>query len=343
MVKHEVLNIPLKQLARAAKDPCFREALALAVILKANYGSSVLMQFSLRKLQSLIKTNFYTLQRAVDNALKFRLLKKDTYVTRNGVGRTDIIATKFSGNGKCVKLKVAGDLNNKRLFLNNDKGKPQTLKEVCELLLMSSVTVAVKSYEKKYDAEKWQGKEKIQKKLLHYGVQNFDMDETPKVLSKENRHNTGYSYERMGDIFDGTLTRYKVMDIVKKCKEDGLFTSKRHDMSVMLYDPNARPVTVNPEKKGIRAAFEAGVRATAIMTRREAEQTYAYDKMSKVVNISKRGYIGTLKDDDELCDVWMMRMANSYHLSCDIIGYRGSNRRRTPNKRIKDYNRDHLR
>ena len=342
-----IINIPLEYLDRAAKDPEFGDALALAMMIKANHGSSVFMDFSLRRLQSVFHVNFQHLSKTVKNAIKFGLLIIKEYKTVKEGERTDLVAPKIPRGDKFVRIHVCDSNYGVQMYLesktqDNNKiysqsTKRQTLKDVYDLLLLAALTVRLTWYSDKYDAEKWQNlgmKRHAGKKCVQKAA-----EEESKRVTEENILNTGFSYDRMVDMFEGVLTRYKMRMLVKKGKDEGLFTSRRHDRIVkdddlFTYSPDPTP---QPTSNWLRGLFEASVKAYADEFR---FAKIAYNRLETVAPLYKRCYRGTILDGNTPMPVWFMRMGNSYHTCCDIIGKRRSLSGR---RSVRTYNRDHVR
>ncbi len=352
---YRTINIPLMYLERAASDPDFSEALALTLMIKANYQSSVLMDYSLRRLQSLIHLNFMHLRKVVANALEFGLVKIISYRTVKGKDRTDMVAQSMIEDMKCVSIYICDSDFGKQIYLHSNiqdnrdiysrAVKRQTLKDVSDLILLSALFVNLNGYDKKYDAEKWHESERLRKKARRLGMQKLvEMDRKPKTMGLEHYLNTGYSYDKMGDVFYGTLTRYKIMKLVKRGIEDGLFTCERNDMLVKYDNPYTnRPMAVHAGSSGVREAFEAMGEAYAkAMKAEQSNLQFSYNKFQTVANLRKRGYQGLIVENGEQKPVWFMRMANSYHICSDALRWM-----RRPHvssrKKTKAYNRDHVR
>lgn len=346
------INITLEYLERAASDPDFREALALAMMIKANYSNSVFMNHSLRRLQSLMHINFQHMSKALKKAMGFGLVKTVTYMTVKGKERTDLIAARLPKEGRYARINICDSNHGKQMFLQSNiqdnldthsrTNRHQSLKDVCDLLLLAFLTVRLEGYSKRYDAEKWQGLERLKKHAGKAGVQKtVEEASNRRKREGENFLNTGFSYDKMGDMFGGTLTRYKIAALVRKGKEEGLFTSERHDIVVKGDDPFSRPTgPLKPEGRGIRGLFKASMKAYAGIVKSEyLDATIAYNRLETVAPLMKRCYRGVITEGNMPVPVWLMRMANSYHTYCSIVG----RRRRSMKGSAKAYNCDHVR
>lgn len=345
MGKNRVITLPLTMLNKAANDYDFCRALALVMMIKANYTSSIVMDFSLRKLRSLLHINFDTMQRIYNKAVDEGLLKVVEYDTVHGEHRTDLLATKFKRSKWQVRFHVCETDDGVKLYMKSNfqdnrsrymesKGR-QSLNDVADLILLSKIVCLVSRYSKKYDSNlvcvlKSQFNINMSRDTTYSGMRKFARMCQPRAIGTESVLNTGFSYERFMKVFNG-ITRYKIMKLIRLGVSDRLFKTEKNFMPIKYVKDD------NEERYYERSYIplpEKGATAREIM--RYSTENYriamkivyeskvaSYNNDSKQVNLNRRAFKGTayVEENGEMAlrRVWLMRMANSYFICSDVL------------------------
>ena len=358
-MEKKTINIGLGIINYCLKNIDDLKALTLAIVLKAMFKSSVVTNFSIRKIINITGFNYNLAKLSIERGMKRRFFKiidcpdgtkilkinRLWHETRSKAISFQVI--KFEDGHVNLYFKDGKDKNEK-IFANEKKVK-QTPQDYIYKVMQAAIYKVLNNRSSLLDLT-------ISEYYTKHGMKNakLHMDDAGKVLKMKREINksfdieddnkkiyTGISYETLLSYFFtpyNGLNRYKIQKIVKMCEKEGLIKivhnyvmvddemdpcdcsgPKNKKAQENVYKPNLK-------QDGIAAIFMYGEHTYTATRNRVASAYYITDECGEVIrNLHQSGYRGKSKHKNCL----FMQLGNDYIATSDII----KRRRRTQKER----------
>lgn len=331
------------------------QALALAIKLKGMFGSSIVPNFSIRKIIELSKSRHSIVSNAIKTGTQMGLFEF-VYTYSN---RIDLKINKlWNGKEEFVKFNIyKPNRYENTIYLENGKGtiynqiansnSIQSLSDVMDKILQAKIINMIRNHECVLDSmvyEYYTGKNiKVKlKKLSVCRVLKLINERRKDLKAKEtNIACTGFSYNKMLEKIDPNntfLSRYKIAQIIKLSKEEGLIRSYPTYM-LMSTCINKNKVTqgfsaniIPPRYNGsnAREIFEWQQSCDIAWNNFVEEEYLVRDENYNVIeDLHQRGFEGKGKDRANL----YKRMGDTYFVTSDIFGKKKQKKENTSKKK----------
>lgn len=227
-------------------------ALAFAIMIKANFVSSVFKDADTVSLMSYFHLKHSTLKSALDNAINMGLVRFTFRVDSKGVKHKDLMAIKFYKNDiTTVKLNVCDSAYGRHIYIHTnlkdlhkqkqDSTSFQSINDVMDLLLTVKTLSLLKWHNKRFDCQLRQSVlehypdngEKLYRgaKTLAQYVHLYRDIQNKIPIGEINELNCGYSIDKMLTHFGTFVNRYKLRKLLHQSNQfhDYLFHVLQND------------------------------------------------------------------------------------------------------------------
>lgn len=180
------INIGIGTINESLKEKDGLKALTLAVMLKAMFGSSVVPNFSIRKIMQITNSRYSTVSLALKQGFKMGLFE-----TFNAKGKVYLKVNKLWDENKYfVRVSVVKkDKESVRIYFENGKhsnfkknanAKKQTFNDVTDKIIQAKVMTIINNYLKTFDSIV---KEWFDSKGIKINLSKLSIDRVRKILN----------------------------------------------------------------------------------------------------------------------------------------------------------------
>lgn len=334
-------------------------ALALAIMIKANFVSSTFKDATATSLMSYFHLKHNTLKKALHKGLEMGLLTHVYRVDKKGIQHKDLKAVKLHANGRCsLKLNIVDTkfgravyihTNHKNLHYKYQNAESfQSINDVMDLLLLSKTLSLFKKHNKIFDCQLRQAcldlypnsGDKLYagaaKSLSQYEHLACSIQEEIPV-GTINCLNCGYSLDKMLSHFGAFVTRYKLRKLLHSANQqhDYLFhvwenvayidqteRIKNHSYKIKPMPKNPTPFEL------FQVAYENYDLKVEGMRQAYRERFIDADDEGNVINLHDQRGMYIAKNRKRCL---AKPMAYTYYMQCDPFVISGKK-----NKRVKE-------
>lgn len=351
------IRIPLSLIDKATREDTndSLRGLAFAIMIKANFVSSIFKDADTTSLMSYFHLKHDTLKNALVKALDMGLVRFTFRVDKNGKRHKDLEAVKFNKDGRStIKLNICDSNFGKHIYIRTNlkdlhtqyakSSSFQSINDVMDLLILAKTLTLFKKHNKIFDCQLRQaclkyypeGGEKLfrgAKTITQYAYLYRDIQSKIPV-GEINILNCGYSIDKMLNQFGAFVNRYKLRKLLHQSDQfhNSLFHVLQNDAYIDQTDriKNAPWEYIHTSKNA--SVFDIFEAAYKMYDNRVEGMRQAYkkrfidtDEDGNVINLfHDRGcYIAKGK---KRCLV--RPMANLYYLQCDPFVTTGKKHRR---------------
>ncbi len=237
---YKKIKISKKAIWECQNSRKFRRAYALAVIVKFNYGNSVVFNWSPNKLTSLCHAKFSTIKEAAETAIEMGIAS-DTVFTKSGKEHRNLLFNKIHGDSPEAAFLFATTnatghlviyLENKertnRLAAESSEGA-QSFKSVCDILAKLAILLDARVHEKIVNSSKQEKSSSLEDNSQEY--QNG--------LEKITYANSGLTYRTLARKFgDGSYSERQIGKMVREMKRDRIIDTRQSSARIFKDNPD---------------------------------------------------------------------------------------------------------
>lgn len=341
-MKKRDINIGIGTINESLKEKDGLKALTLAVMLKAMFGSSVVPNFSIRKIMQITNSRYSTVSLALKQGFKMGLFE-----TFNAKGKVYLKVNKLWDENKYfVRVSVVKkDKESVRIYFENGKhsnfkknanAKKQTFNDVTDKIIQAKVMTIINNYLKTFDSIV---KEWFDSKGIKINLSKLSIDRVRKILNGMKAElkpgelsyiNTGLSYDKMYKSIhnrkENEVSRYQIIKAVKACVKEKLVVSYSN-YAIMSKEYNTSDLSGEEMQRVIKDIKAPRYDGT------NARQIFEYmANIDKCTNNAQREALNERDDEGNIipnrrfvgkkskCHTIYKRMANGFVITSGIIG-----------------------
>lgn len=339
-MEKRTINIGIGTINESLQDKDGLKALTLAIILKAMFGSSIVPNFSIRKIMSITNSRYSSISTAITKGLELGLFE----IINNG--KVCLKVNKLWDKNKYfVRVNVIKkDRKSVRIYFENGKHSNfkkninaksrQTFSDVTNKIIQAKVMIIINNYLKTFDSIV---KEHYDSKGIKINLSKLSIDGVRKLYNEIKAElmpgeisyiNTGISYDKIHKIIHNCkngISLYQIIKVIKACIKEKLVVSYSNYivMSNEYNTTNYNSIEMQNIIKNAKAPRYDGTNARQIFEFmagvdrciRNTQKEMIIERDDEGNKIPNRRFIGK----NSKCHTVYKRMANGFIMTSNII------------------------
>lgn len=343
------VNIGLGLINESFKNIDDLKALALAIVLKAMFKSSIVTDYSIRKIIRITGFDYKTAKKAIANGIRLKYF--EIFDHTDGTKRLKVSKIWHKYDSDAIQFCVAkfkdghinlyfqdGQDNNKYIFADEINSKKQLPADYIDKVMQAAIWKFLFKHGKAFETSLC---EEYRQLMKNFKIDRDDLDVLLRLHRERNKglviHSLadmprlGVSYDTILDIFQtpyNGLTRYKIQKLVRMCDSEGLLKIS-HNIIVASEEmdrkdcsgPLAKEAMANVRKpnikeEGVASVFKYAENCGKANGARIESSYYITDKDGNLVrDLHESGFLGKGKHKNKL----FVQFGNDFFITCDII------------------------